>query len=128
MKNVVDPKVYYSWEDVFFTESEERAFELEVIFYKLKIPARVVQLSDQWVLRTPWTKAELAKNLAEAFEKDILEYPKELEVKREIKSVNRFKPAQFRGRGSKLILTMGFVIFILLAVRLIYSLGLIPFN
>lgn len=126
MKIAVDPRIYYSWVDVFQTELEEKAFELELIFYKLKIPARVVRQMDQWVLRTPWTKAELGKEMADAFEKGLLEFPKELEVKREIKSVNRFKPAQFRGRGSKLILTMGFVVFLLLTVRIIYSLGLIP--
>lgn len=126
MREIVDARTYYSWNEAYKTEDREQAYELEVILYKLKIPARLELEESFWQVKVPWIYLETTKNLIEAFLRNALDYPKEIEVNREIKSVNRFQPATFRGRGSKMFLSLGFVIFLLLLVRLLYSTGFIP--
>lgn len=116
---------YFSWVEVWRSEHKEKALELELAFYNCKVHAKLIEKDGIWILQVPWVHAELVKDLLEAHEIDAFDYPHEVKVGERWKSYDRYQTHKFRGRGSHMILVLGFVIFILLTLRMLYAIGLI---
>ncbi len=117
-------KQYYSWVEVWRSEDTERSKDLELAFYKINISARMEKKDDEWVVKVPWVYKEVANTAVQAYLEHKFEYPSEMQINERWESYQRFQPAKFRGRGSKMILVIGLAIFLLLVVRIIYGLKL----
>lgn len=117
-------KRYFSWIVVWQSTDREKAQELELAFYKCKVNAKVSDKDGLWSLEVPWVHEELARTLLEAYQTDRFDYPHEIEVGDKWKSYDRYQTHKFRGRGSSMFLVLGFVVFLLLTVRMLYALGL----
>lgn len=114
---------YYSWIEVWRSENREQAVELEIAFYNCKVHAKVEEKEGVWTLQVPWIHAELAKTLLDAHAIDAFDYPQEVQVRDRWRSYDRYQTHKFRGRGSHMFLILGFVIFLLLTVRMLYATG-----
>lgn len=121
MRLVVDVKHYYQWERVWSSESREKTEELELAFYKVGIASQLKKAGESFELWSPYTKAELARSLAEAFEIKQFEYPDAIVVNRQLKSYNRFVPVKGRHRGSWAVLMIGGAFLMLALVKVIYQ-------
>lgn len=115
---------FYSWSLIWESEDKEKAVELELALYKMKIDARISESKGLWIVRVPWIYKQLAIEVTDAYDKDMLDYPHEIEVNHKWKSYERFEKPNLRARGSKTFLVLGFVVFLLLFVRIIFSSGL----
>lgn len=117
-------KQYYSWVEVWRSRDAESSKALELAFYKINITARMDKINEEWVLLVPWVHEETAKVSASAFREGKFEYPSEIKINERWESYNRFKPAKFKGRGSKMILVIGLVLFLLMMIKTLYGLGI----
>lgn len=116
---------YFNWVEIWSSEDKAKAVELEMAFYTSKIKAKIVQRGDRWVLEVPWIFEELGKTVLEAFQAGLFDYPHEIEMGEKWQSYNRYPVHKFRGRGSKVFLVLGFVVFLLVAVKMLYSTGIL---
>jgi nitrate reductase NapE component len=114
---------FYSWSQIWESEDKEKAVELELALYKMKIDARISESKGLWIVRVPWIYKHLAIEVTDAYDKDMLDYPHEIEVNHKWKSYQRFEKPTSRARGSKTFLVLGFVVFLLLFVRIIFATG-----
>lgn len=117
-------KRYYSWIEVWRSKDAARSKSLELAFYKINIAAKMEKKEDEWVIKVPWVYKEVADTAVHAYLEHKFEYPSEIQINERWESYNRFQPARFKGRGSKMILMIGLALFLLLVVRIIYGLRL----
>ncbi len=114
---------YYSWVEVWRSQHKEKAVALELAFYNCKIQAKLAEKDGVWTLQVPWVHEKLAKDLLEAHELDAFDYPHEIQVSERWKSYDRYQTHKFRGRGSHMVLVLGFIVFLLLTIRMLYAIG-----
>lgn len=117
-------KQYYSWTEVWRSEDTNLSKALELAFYKTNIKVRMEKEDKVWVIKVPWVHKEVAETAIAAYKKGNFEYPNEIKVNDRWESYNRFKPAKFRGRASKIILVIGLALFMLLLIRVFYGMHL----
>lgn len=114
-------KQYYSWSEVWRSVDAESSKALELAFYKTNITVRMERENEEWVIKVPWVHKEIAETAIAAYREGKFEYPSEIQVNDRWESYNRFKPAKFRGRASKMILVIGLALFLLFLIKIFYN-------
>lgn len=117
-------KQYYAWTEVWHSEDPVSSKALELAFYKTNIKVKMEKQKDEWVIKVPWVHKAIAETAIAAYKEGNFEYPSEIQVNDRWESYNRFKPAKFRGRASKMILVIGLALFMLLLIRVFYGMHL----